>query len=177
MEIEDDFTQKIKLLFILERMEIPLTTNNLVDICTATNSWFAYFDLIKYLQELIEIGFVLEKKEQGSENKYCITADGRSCLGHFEYRIKKNIREEIIAFTQENRLHLKRSQEYISEYYKNEDGTYTVVLKIKDPASIDFLLSMKLKVSNRQIALETSKKWISKAPIIYENVYSNLLDV
>lgn len=177
MELEDDFTQKIKLLFILERMEIPLTLNNLVDICTATNSWFAYFDLMKVLQELIEIGFVLEKKEQGADSKYCITADGRSCLGHFEYRIKKQTREDIMAFTQQNRLQLKRSQEYLSEYYKNEDGSYTVVLKIKDPTSIDFLLSMKLKVSNRQVALETSKKWITKAPLIYENVFDNLLDI
>lgn len=177
MELDDDFTQKIKLLFVLDRMEIPLTLNNLVDICTATNPWFAYFDLMKYLQELIEIGFVLEKKEHGADSKYCITADGRSCLGHFEYRIRKNTREEIITFTQENRLQLKRSQEYLSEYYKNEDGTYTVVLKIKDPSAIDNLLSMKLKVSNRQVALETSKKWISKAPIIYENVYNHLLDV
>jgi len=176
MMLEDETVQKIKLLFVLERMEIPLTENNLVDICTASNNWFAYFDLKKIIYELIDSGFILEKKDPTEDSKFCITADGRNCLSHFEYKIPKTIREEIVAYAQENRLHLKRSQEYLSEYSKNEDGTYTVTLKIKDPSSIDYLLMQKLKVSNRQVAIDVAKKWTTKAPFIYEFIYDNLID-
>ncbi len=173
----DSTLHKIKLLFVLERMEIPLTENNIVDICTASNNWFEYIDLKEAMYELIQVGFIQERKEPNEDSKYCITTNGRNCLSHFEYRIPKATREEIVEYTQENRLHLKRSQEYLSEYHQNDDGSYSVTLKIKDPATFDYLLSLKLKVSNRQIAIETSKKWTSKAPVIFESIYDNLLDI
>jgi hypothetical protein len=54
MELDQDNTiQKIKLLFVLERMEIPLTENNIVDICTSSNDWFKYLDLKEALYQLI----------------------------------------------------------------------------------------------------------------------------
>ena len=174
--VQDNTIQKIKLLFVLEKMEIPLTENNIIDICTASNNWFTYLDLKEALIELIQVGFVFENKIENEENRYSITFDGRNCLSHFYYRIPKDIREKITAYAQENRLNLKRSQEYISEYTKNEDGSYTVTLKIKEPESTASMLTLKLKVPNRQIALETTKKWTARAPHIYENIYDNLLD-
>ena len=174
--VQDNTIQKIKLLFVLEKMEIPLTENNIIDICTASNNWFTYLDLKEALIELIQVGFIFENKIENEENRYSITFDGRNCLSHFYYRIPKDIREKITAYAQDNRLNLKRSQEYISEYTKNDDGSYTVTLKIKEPESTASMLVLKLKVPNRQIALETTKKWTTKAPLIYENIYDNLLD-
>ena len=177
MELEQDNTiQKIKLLFVLERMEIPLTENNIVDICTSSNDWFKYLDLKEALYQLIEVGFIYEDKIENEENRYSITFDGRNCLSHFDYRIPKDIREKIQAYAHENRMKLKRSQEYLAEYNKNEDGSYIVTLKIKEPASSNSLMVLNLKTPNRQIALETSKKWANKAPQIYEYIYENLLE-
>lgn len=177
MEYEIDNTiEKIKLLFVLERMEIPLTENNLVDICTSRNTWFKFLDLKEAMYQLIEVGFIYESKVVDEEPRYSITYDGRNCLSCFYYRIPKDTRDQIIAFAQENRLSLKRSQEYLSEYEKNQDGSYTVTLKIKEPESSNSLMILKLKAPNRQTALETAKKWTEKAPQIYENIYENLLD-
>ena len=177
MEFEQDTTiQKLKLLFVLEKMEIPLTENNIIDICTSSNNWFSYLDLKEAMFELISVGFIYEDKIQDEEPRYTITFDGRNCLSHFYYRIPKDIREKITAYTQDNRMNLKRSQEYVSEYTKNSDGTYTVMLKIKEPVLTSSLLELKLKVPNRQAAVEASKRWKDKAPSIYEVVFENLLD-
>ena len=74
-------------------------------------------------------------------------------------------------------MNLKRSQEYVSEYLKNDDGTYSILLKIKEPILVtSSLLEIKLKAPNRKSAVEAIKKWIDKAPAIYENIYENLLD-
>ena len=86
------------------------------------------------------------------------------------------MRERITAYAKENRMNLKRSQEYVSEYSKNPDGTYYVTLKIKEPILTSSLLEIKLKAPTRQSAVKASKKWTEKAPIIYENIYENLLD-
>lgn len=177
MEFEQDTTiQKLKLLFVLEKMEIPLTENNIIDICTSSNNWFSYLDVKEAMFELLGVGFIYEEKVEDEEPRYTITFDGRNCLSHFYYRIPKDIREKITSYTQDNRMNLKRSQEYVSEYTKNSDGTYTVMLKIKEPILTSSLLELKLKAPNRQAAVEASKKWKDKAPNIYEVIYDGLLD-
>lgn len=174
--VQDNTIQKIKLLFVLERLEIPLTENNIIDICTSSNNWFTYLDLKEAMYQLIEAGFIFETKLDNEEARYGITLDGRECLSHFHHRIPKDTRDKISAYAQENRLNLKRSQEYISEYSKNIDGSYTVTLKIKEPESSSSMLEIKVKTPTRASALDTSKKWTKKAPQIYESIYDALLE-
>ena len=177
MEFEQDNTiQKLKLLFVLERMEIPLTENNIIDICTSSNNWFSYLDVKEALIELTGVGFILENKIAHEETRYSITLDGRNCLSHFYYRIPKDMRDKIIAYASDNRMNLKRSQEYVSEYEKNSDGTYTVSLKIKEPVLTSCLMELKLKTPNRLTAIEACKRWKEKAPKMYENIYDTLLE-
>ena len=178
MEFEQDNTiHKLKLLFILEKMEIPLTENNIIDLCTSSNDWFTYLDLKEAMYELLDVNFICENKIENEESRYTITFDGRNCLSHFYFRIPKAMRESMTAYAQENRMNYKRSQEYVSEYSKNPDGTYSVTLKIKEPLLTSTLLQIKLKAPSRASAVEATKRWTDKAPIIYENIYDNLLDV
>ena len=183
-EQQDTTIQKLKMLFVLEKMEIPLTENNIIEICTSNictsntneNDGFSYLDVKEVMFELLGVGFIYEEKVEDSEPRYTITFDGRNCLSHFYYRIPKEVREKITAYTQDNRMNLKRSQEYVSEYHKNSDGTYSVILKIKEPILTSSLLELKLKAPNRQAAVEASKRWKDKAPNIYEVIYDSLLD-
>lgn len=178
MEFEQDNTiQKLKLLFVLEKMEIPLTENNIIDICTSSNNWFTYLDLKEAMFELLDVKFICENKIENEETRYTITFDGRNCLSHFYFRIPKDMREKITAYSQDNRMNFKRSQEYVSEYFKNPDGSYSVILKIKEPILTNTLLQLKLKAPNRTSAVEATKRWTDKAPAIYEHIYDNLLDV
>lgn len=180
MEFQQDNTiQKIKLLYLMEQMEIPLTENNLIDICTSRNNWLTYLDLKEAMIELLEVGFIVEMPVENEESRYSITLDGRSCLGHFYFRIPKDTRDQIISYTQENRMNYKKIQEYVSEYSKNKDGTYTVTFKIKESmlaGSFNSLLEVKLKTPTRHSAVEASKKWTDKAPKVYEYIYDNFLD-
>ena len=173
---QDDIIQKIKLLFLLEKMEIPLTENNLIDICVSSNDWFTYLDFKESLIELMQVGMICENQVEGEEARYIITLEGRTCLSHFYFRIPKAMREQMTTYASDNRMNFKRSQEYVSEYVKNEDGSYMVTLKIKEPALTTTLLEIKLKAPTRQSAIEASKKWKDKAALIYENIYENLLD-
>ena len=177
MDFEQENTiSKLKLLFVLDKMEIPLTENNIIDICTSSNNWFTYLDVKEAMYELLNVKFICEEKIDGEETRYSITFDGRNCLSHFYYRIPQDIREKITNYAQENRMNLKRSQEYVSEYTKNSDGTYSVMLKIKEPILTSSLLEIKLKAPTRQSAVEASKRWTEKAPAIYENIYDSRLD-
>ena len=162
---------------VLKFTEIPLTENNIIDICTSSNNWFTYLDLIEAMYQLLDVKFICENKIENEETRYSITFDGRNCLSHFYFRIPKDIREKITTYAVENRMNFKRSQEYVSEYEKNSDGTYSVILKIKEPILTSTLLQLKLKAPNRASAVEATKRWTDKAPAIYEYIYDNLLDV
>ena len=69
MEFSQDSTvSKLTLLFILEKMEIPLTENSIIDICTSRNDWLNYMECKDVLYQLIEANFVY-KSGTGNANE------------------------------------------------------------------------------------------------------------
>lgn len=183
MEFTPDATvNKLTLLFVMDKMEIPLTENSIIDICTSRNSWLSYMECKEILWQLLEVGFLYNTNadatptDSSEEIRYGITMDGRNALSHFFLRIPQSLREQITQFVKENRMSFKRSQEYVSDYYKNPDGSYTIVLKIKEPLISQPLLEIKLKTPNRHSAIVACKKWKDKAPNVFEYLYDSILD-
>lgn len=173
---QDSTINKLKLLFLLDKMEIPLTENNIIDICTSRNNWINYMDCKEILWQLLEVGFIFKNESDKDEVRYGITIDGRNCLSHFFLRIPQSLREEITTFITENKMNLKRSQEYVSDYVKNPDGSHTVTLKIKEPVLTSPLLEIKLKAPNRHSAILACKKWKENAANIFEYLYDTIID-
>lgn len=174
--VPDSTVNKLKLLFVLDKMEIPLTENNIIDICTSRNAWLNYMDCKEILWQLKEVGFIYETGSEQEEKRYGITVDGRNCLSHFFLRIPQSIREQMTQFTRENRMSLKREQEYVANYFKNPDGTHTVILKIKEPLVPQPLLEIKLKAPTRHSAIIACNKWKEKAPNIFEYLYDSVIE-
>lgn len=173
---EKNTVNKLKLLFLLDKMELPLTENNIIDICTSRNEWINYMDCKEILWQLKEVGFIFETDYDDNEKRYGITVDGRNCLSHFFLRIPQSIREDITNFVKDNKLNVKRSQEYVSDYVKNPDGSHTVTLKIKEPLSPTPLLEIKLKAPTRHSAILACKKWKENAATIFEYLYDTIID-
>lgn len=175
MEFTPDTTvNKIMLLFILDKMEIPLTENNLIDICTSRNDWLNYMECKEILQQLVDVGFIFVS--EGEDKRYGLTYEGRNCLSHFFTRIPQSLREDITNFSRDNRMIFKRSQEYVSDYHKNADGSHAVVLKIKEPLVDRPLLEIKLKAPTRHSAIVACKKWKDLAPNVFENLYETFIE-
>ncbi|MBE5746544.1 MAG: DUF4364 family protein [Clostridiales bacterium] len=174
--ILDGPQSKLTLLFLLDKMEIPLTQFNLLDICTSTNQWLGYMDCIEIIDQLLNAKFIFKTDDEGQEIRYGITYEGRACLSDFYQRIPASLREKITVYAKENSLNLKRSQEYVSEYSNNPDGSYTVTLKIKEPMVQLPLLEIKLKAPSRSSAKLACNKWSNKAQNIFEVLYDNLID-
>ncbi len=185
--VADAMVNKLILLFVLDKMEIPLTENSIIDICTSRNGWLNYMDCKEVLYQLLEAKFIYKtdnkpktiRTETDVKNDavFNITYDGRNCISHFFNRIPLSMREEISAFAKQNRMTFKRSQEYVADYFKNtEDGSHTVVLRIKEPMMPQSMFEIKLKSPTRHAAVNACKKWQEKAPQIYEYIFENLID-
>ncbi|MBO4412847.1 MAG: DUF4364 family protein [Clostridia bacterium] len=177
MNISADSTgTKLVLLFVLEKIEIPLSENSILDICCSRNNWINYMECKEILFQLIEANFIYTVDDKSDEQRYNITVEGQNCLSHFYRRIPLALRDEITEFTKQNRLAFKRSQEYVSDYEKAEDGSYKLFLKIRSPFTSDPMFKLEFRVPSRETAINTCKAWRDKAPLIYESVYENLIE-
>ncbi len=174
MQVKGDSSlNKLILLFVFDKMEVPLSENTVLDMCTSSNNWLAYMDCQPILSQLLECGWIYNIADE-SDPLYTITTDGRICLANFFIKIPASLREEISLFVKNNRARYRRKQECVADYFMNKDGTYTVYLKIIEPAQP--ILELKFVVPNRQIAKDIYKKWGEKAGDTYRNIYENLVD-
>lgn len=169
----DALVNKLILLFVFDKMEVPLSENTVLDMCSSSNSWINYMDCKPLLGTLLDHSFIYNVSSSG-EPLYSITPDGRICLADFYVQIPSSLREEISIFIKNNRTKYRKRQECVADYYMNKDGTYTVNLKILEPSQP--MLELKLVVPNRQTAKDIYKKWEEKAGNVYASVYDLLVD-
>ena len=152
----DSLIDKLIILFVFDKMEVPLSESTVLDMCSTSNDWVGYMDCKVLLGTLLAHSFLYKIPSQG-EPLYGITPDGRICLADFYVQIPSSIREEISTFVKNNREKYKKRQECIADYYMNKNGTYTVYLKIIEPSQP--LLELKLVVPDRKTAKSIYKKW------------------
>lgn len=167
-------TSKLVLLYVFDKMEIPLTETTITDMCCNRNSWISYLTCKEVLADLVENNFIVMNTSSNSDQYYTITTDGRSCLSYFFMKIPASLRDEINTFIRDNRQVFRRKQEFFSDYYKNTDGTYTVLMRIVDPLGVK--MELKLNVANRGIAKIVYNKWEEKASQVYGSLYDILID-
>ncbi|MCL2621877.1 MAG: DUF4364 family protein [Firmicutes bacterium] len=173
--VADSTVNKLILLFVFEKMEIPLTENSLLDITTSRNTWLSYMDFKDTMWQLIENNFVYRFSKHSAECLYTITQDGRMCLSHFYTKIPASIREEIINFTRDNKYEVRRVQEYTNDYFKNADGSHTVIFRIREPQTNEHVLEIRTKTATRHAAIQACQKWKDKAAHVYETIFNMLI--
>ncbi len=164
---------KLKLLFVFDKMESALSERTLVDMCTSSNDWFNYMDCVVLIRKLLADGFLCEVPG-GDEVLYTITPEGRETLANFYINIPRSEREEISRFIKNNSARFRTKQDCKSDYYKNGDGTYTVFLKILAP--VQPMLELKFVVPDKKTANNIYKNWDDKAAELYSVVYETLVD-
>lgn len=175
MNIANNTTvNKLVLLYVFDKMEIPLTETTITDMCCNSNAWINYLTCKEVLNDLVENGFIVVSTNNSGEQYFQITTDGRSCLSYFFMKIPASLRDEINIFIRDNRQKFRRKQEYFSDYYKNADGTYTVLMRILEP--LGTRLELKLNVANRAIAKVIYNKWENNASQVYGSLYDILID-
>ncbi len=174
--VPDNTVNKLILLYVLDKMEIPLTENSILEICSSQNDWVHWMDCKELLEQLIQSKFIYKPSTDNDENRYNITVAGRECLSQFYTRIPASRRDEIATFASENKLKFKRNQEYVAKSYKNADGSYMVDLKILEPLTTDSIFSISVKTDTRHSATIACKRWRELAPTVYEYIYSKIIE-
>ena len=172
MQLDELVLDKVIILYMMDTMEIPLSIEMMTDICAA-NEWVNYMDCRQCIYDLIESDFIVNISKNNTE-LYVLSANGKECLKIFFTKIPLSLRDTIKAHIRENCQSYRRRQDYFSNYYKNDDGSFTVLLRINTPSQP--LMELKLCVQSVTSAKWINKMWIEKAPIVYELIHANLLE-
>ena len=170
---EQEMKDKLIIMYLLDKMEVPLTEDTLYDICTIEHNWISGLLFKAAILSLKETGFLVDSGIINKHETYTLSSDGRLCLSYFATRINASIRDEILNDIATRKLHYKKIQEYLSDYEKNPDGSYTVTLRIENPAN---LVELKMRVDTQENAEHFKKGWYDKASQVYEFLYDLMLE-
>jgi len=171
--LDEANVNKLILLYALDKMEVALQESVILDMVTE-NNWLGYMDCKVALCDLIKNNLITNVATKGCNPRYAITTDSREGLNHYFVNIPSSLRENIAEVIKLNKLKYRKKQDYFSDYFKNTDCTYTVVLKIESATTT--LMELKLVVQNRNKAKWLFKNWSDKASSIYEFMLENLID-
>lgn len=173
----DAVTNKLIILFVMDKMEMPLTEKSIIEICSITNDWVNYMDCLDLLFQLSESKLIYKTECKEDEMRYSLTFEGRDCLSYFYKKIPTELRDAITDFSKTNRLSIKQSQEYYANYTDADDGSYLVTMRIYENLISTPLFEIQIKAPTRQSAEEACKKWRQSAPNIYEYIYEKFVNV
>ena len=109
---EQAILDKLTMLFVVDKMEITLTEDSILDICSVKNEWIKnYMDCKAIIHDLVDTNlfYKLGNESEGKE-LFALTYEGRECLSYLYRRLPLAKREEISQYIQANRLTVKSSQ-------------------------------------------------------------------
>lgn len=174
---DEQTNNKLIVLFVLDRLSMPIQEDNLIGMCCydRDTSWIPSTIFAKQaIFDLAQSGFVSRTPSASGGVMLSLTSDGALCLSHFFKDIPKSLRDDITEFVSQNRIAYKKKQEFSCDYYRNNDNTYTVVLQIFEINKQ--VMELKLNVPSRQAAKELYESWKEKAVDTYKAVYDLLLN-
>ncbi|AST58657.1 DUF4364 family protein [Thermoanaerobacterium thermosaccharolyticum] len=165
-EIQELAENKLIILYILNRIDMPITGEQINRIIS-DNNLMNYFYLQQYLNELEESNFIKLK-----ENKYVLSEFGLNALKLFFKHIQENIRKKIDEYIVINKEKFKQESQYVATYYKKSDNEFIANLQVIENDIV--LIEINLNLVNAQQAKIVCDNWKQKSNDIYSYIIKAL---
>lgn len=164
--------KKLIILYILNKLETPLTNNQFTKI-VLESSIMNYFTLQKYLSELIENKLVSEYTDNNNKSVYAINDNGRKMLDYFSNMIPCTIKKTVDMNFKNIRKQLKAETSITADFIPTSETEYIVNCKISEGDSA--LLDLKITVGTRKDAHTICNNWKLSAQDTYLYLIDNLV--
>nr|WP_312576086.1 DUF4364 family protein [Sedimentibacter sp.] len=160
---------KLKLLYILNYINIPLTNIEITNHILESN-YMDYFSLQQLLADLCDAKFVKLNSKNGNEY-YSISEAGMAALEMFGEKLPDYFTNEVATNFSFLKKELKKQRELLGHYYKKNDE-FIVSLQVMENESVIFNLS--INVPTEILAKNICKKWDSNPEEIFGNIIKTL---
>lgn len=167
--IHDMMDVKVLVLFVAQRANYPLTTQEIYELCYQ-DECLSYFDVCTAVPEMVASGHL---KELDGE-RYEITEKGRETAALTEDSIAYTVRQRAEnAVTRFNRQ-IRRSSFVKTQVISREGGDFSVILSLDDETSN--LMTLELMAPDQRQAVRLSQLFEKKAEDVYNLTMTALLD-
>lgn len=167
--IHDMMDVKVLVLFVMARVNYPVTSNEIYELCYQDDC-LSYFDVCTAIPEMVNSGHLKEVEEQ----KYAITDKGRA---------DGSLTEDSIAFTVKQRAEnavakynrqIRRSSFVKTQVIPRDTGDYSVIMALDD--EMGNLMTLELVAPDQRQAVRLGKLFEKKAEMVYNLTMAELLD-
>ncbi len=162
---------KLIILFMLDRVDFPLTTSQLSQFIL-DKGYTNYFSFQQALNELEEASFI--KAEVIRNNtQYHLSPEGKEAVDLFDYKISAPIKDDIYAYFKEEKIHLRNEVEIYATYYPAKRNEYTVQCTIIERK--ETIMDLKINVASLEQATSICDHWSENSNAVYNQLMKQLL--
>ncbi len=167
--IHDMLDVKVLILFVISRVNYPVTTQEVYELCYQDDC-VSYFDVCTALPEMEQSGHLAVD----AEGKYIITPKGKETCGLTEDSIAFTVRRKAEnAVTRFNRQ-VRRSSFVKTQILKRDQGDFSVMMSLDD--EMGNLMTLELLAPDQRQAMRLGKLFENKAENVYNLIMTELLD-
>jgi len=168
---ETDKIYKISTLYLLSKVDVPLTTNRL-SFFLLKDDYTDYFTFQQDLGELLADGYISDSTVHG-KTLYTITEEGRKVLKLLSGEISKSMKKDIDLYIKENKFSIHEDYSIRSKYYQFGLNQYISNLCIDENGTP--ILEMNLTSSTEASAKKICSNWKAASEDLYPLLIGRLL--
>lgn len=167
--IHDMMDVKVLILFVAARTSYPMTAQEIYELCYQ-DECLSYFDVCTAIPELVNSGHL----EQVEGERYQITEKGRQDGAITEDSVAFTVRQRAENAVDRFNRQLRRSSCVKTQVIPRENGECSVVMSLDD--EVGNLMTLELVAPDQRQAVRLSKRFETKAELIYNLTMTELLD-
>lgn len=170
MQAETLMLYKLIILYILDRLDFPITNTELTYFIVDRN-YCDHITINNIIQELIEDKFI-EMESAHNMYSYRITSSGKETLSYFYTKISVAIRDDIDAYLAEKEYQLREMVATSADYYEAKKNEFVVELRVIERNSE--LVHINLLVTSAAEADLICSRWKECSADVYGYLISTL---
>lgn len=160
---------RLSTLYMLSRVEFPISTNRLSFFLLQQN-YTDYFTFQQGLGELLYDGYVKKELVHG-KTLYSITDAGRDAIGYLKKEISADMRNDIDNYIRENRMPMHEDCSIVSKSYQLDLTHYMANLVVEEEGIK--ILEMNIATTTAEEADRICANWKESN----EEIYPMLIDM
>ncbi len=162
---------KIMILYMLSKVDIPLTVKQISDFITGAG-YTDYLTLSATISFLKDNNFLTATTKR-NRTYLALTEDGANTLKMLKDNLSDSLMEDMNNYLKENKISFKEEYLIMSDYSKAEDGRYVATLSVREQTSD--LVNISITVPDEEMAIEVCDNWQKKNKDIYKYLVEQLL--
>lgn len=162
---------KLIILFILDKVDFPLT-NNQVTGFILEKEYTNYFNIQQAINELSDASLIFVETIRNA-SLFHISDSGRETIHFFRKDISEGIQSDILEYLKAKKYDLREELSALADYYEEKKGEYIARCYVQEQGSK--IVEVLLNVPTEEEAENICKHWKEKSQEIYAYLMRTLM--